>query len=69
MKNPLLWLLAISVIAMGVCGTHYLDLASSAFHLTSDPQGRTPALVSGILCLVIATGLLVFGVIAFRKRD
>ena len=69
MKNPLLYLLSFVVLGVGAFGIRYLDLASSAYHLTSDPQGRTPALVSGIFCLVLAAGLLVFGIIAYRRRD
>ena len=68
MKHPLLWLLANSVIAFCVTGFIYLGTVTSTSAFT--PEGaRTPALVSGIVCLCIATGLLVLGIVVFRKKD
>ena len=68
MKHPLLWLLAAAVIAFGICGFIFLGTAASTSALVPK-DARTPALISGILCLVFSVGLLMFGVASFRKRD
>ena len=66
MKHPLLWLLTTAVIAFIIAGFIFLDTASSYSTFVAQ---RTPALVSGITCLVIATGLLVLGIFKFGNRD
>ena len=75
MKNPLLWLLGLCVISLYIAGFMFLTTSSSQYYShggTIDrvvTEQRTPALVSGITCLTIGTGLLVLGVFVFRKRD
>lgn len=66
MKHPLLGLLTAAVIAFIIAGFVALDTANSTY---SSAGQRTPALVSGITCLVIATGLLVLGIFRFGNRD
>ena len=68
MKDPLLLLLAAVVIALVIAGFVFLSTATTE-HAFTPQEARTPALVSGITCLTIGTGLLVLGVFMFRKRD
>ena len=68
MKNPLLTLLAVAVIGLLIGGYVFLSTAASERFNTPD-AARTPSLVAGILCLGLATGLLVLGLLVFRKRE
>jgi len=68
MKNPLLWLLSVAVIALGVAGIVYLGTATGNSSLIPK-EARTAATISGVTCLSLATLLLLFGVFQFRKRD
>ncbi|MBA3311959.1 MAG: hypothetical protein M3552_07015 [Planctomycetota bacterium] len=70
LKNPLLWLTVAAIIVFGVAGMNHLGTATSNSANVKD-EVRTPALISGITCVTIASGLLVFGIISFRgpKND
>ena len=68
MKNPMVWLIAVAVVGLGIAGISFLANASSGSTLIAE-QSRTPSLVAGISCLVLATGVLVLGAVMFRKRD
>lgn len=67
MKHPLHWLLSVVVIALLSAGFVYLSTATgSSSAIPSD--ARTPALVSGLTCLSLASGLLVLGFVLMRNR-
>ena len=66
MKHPLLWLTSVCVIALFIAGFVSLHTATDQYSITTQ---RTPALVSGITCLVIGSGLLVLGIFKFRDND
>ena len=73
-KTPLLSLLIVAVIVLGIAGCVFLAYASGLLKaldmVRETPQGTvTPALVAGITCLTLSTGLLVLGLFMFRKRD
>jgi hypothetical protein len=65
-KNPLGWLIVVVVLGLGIAGIVFLGGAVE--NHTPDPA-RTPSLVGGIVCLFLSVGLLVFGVVMFRKRE
>ncbi len=65
LKNPLLWLTVAAIIAFGVAGMIHFGTATSNSSLAKD-EARTPALIAGITCVTMATGLLVFGIVSFR---
>ena len=67
MRNPMLWLVAVAVLALGIRGFVFLDDAAGTRPLVE--SARTFGFVAGITCLVIAVGLLVFGMFVFRRRD
>ena len=67
MKNPLLLLLALVVVALMIAGFVFLSHASSPTGFIK--ESRQPALISGMTCLGLGTGLLVLGIFQFRKRD
>lgn len=68
MKRPLTWLLVLVVLALEAAGLAFLGTATSDSNFLPR-EGRTSAMVAGISCLVIGSGLLVFGVCASRKQD
>ena len=68
MKHPLLPLIVIAVVGLGIAGVVFINSAASSSSQVV-AESRTPALVGGITCLVIATGLLVLGLFMFRKTD
>ncbi len=68
MKNPLLLLLALVVAALIIAGFVFLTNASGSSGLIQQ-EARQPALISGMTCLFLGTGLLVLGIFQFRKRD
>lgn len=68
MKHLLFVLVTIAVIALGIAGIYFIAEAGSSSHSVT-PEARTPNLVGGLTCLVLATGLLGFGVFALQKRD
>jgi hypothetical protein len=67
MKNQLLPVLIVAVVALGIAGFVFLNTASTEANIVK--ESRIPSLVSGIACLVLATGLLVFGLFVSRRRD
>lgn len=69
MKNhPLLPLVALAVFALVAAGVVFMSNAASSSSSIS-PDSRTPALVGGITCLLIATGLLLTGLFLFRPKQ
>lgn len=72
MKTPMFALIIFAVVGLGIAGIVFLGNAVSAYN---EPFGRhdvlTPAFIAGIICLVIATGILILGVVLamFQKRD
>jgi len=68
MKKPLFVLVAAAVVGLGIAGITFLATASSTNAMVAE-QSRTPSLVAGITCLVLATGILVFGVTVLQRRD
>ena len=69
MKNTMLWLVVISVVALGIAGVKFLCTASAASSFNVAAEARMPSLVAGITCLVFAVGLLTLGVFGFRKDE
>jgi cell division protein FtsW (lipid II flippase) len=67
MKHPLLWPVILTVITLYIAGLVFLDRSSSNINVVT--EDRKPALVSGITCLTLGSGLLVLGIFMFRKRD
>ncbi len=65
LKNPLLWLTVAAIIAFGVGGMIHFGRATSNSANVKD-EARTPALIAGMTCVTMVTGLLVFGIISFR---
>lgn len=66
MKPPLLSLVSVAVIALYVRGFVSLSTAADTF---TQSEARTPALVSGVVCVSIGTGLLVLAMWLSRKQD
>jgi hypothetical protein len=56
----------VAVLGLGIAGIVFFSFAVETM---ARPETRTPALVAGITCLVLATGILVLGVFSFRKRE
>jgi hypothetical protein len=67
MKYVLLWVFVGAVVVLGIAGIIFLAGASEARLMIT--EARTASLVAGITCLVLASGLLVLGVFAFRKAN
>jgi len=69
MKNlhPIFWLIAVAVVVFGVAGIVFFGDATTPMSGADEAQKR--ALVAGITCLVLATGLLCLGAFMFRKRE
>ena len=65
--NQLSWLIAVAVVALGIAGISFIGEAGSSSHAMI-LEARTPNLVGGITCLVLATGILGLGVFILRKR-
>lgn len=68
MNHPLLWLIVLMVVGLAIAGIVFLNSAASS-HPGVQDASRTPALVGGITCLVIATGLLMLGLFMFRQKQ
>jgi hypothetical protein len=74
-KNPVLWLIAVAVWALGLVGILFLSSASGPPMIPAGGSellaavGRRNNLIAGITCLVLATGILIVAVFAFRKRE
>lgn len=66
MKNPMPYLLSILVIGLMIAGFIYLD---SATHHSTGEAVRKSSLIAGITCISLSTGLVVLGVLVFRKKD
>jgi uncharacterized membrane protein len=69
MKNPLVWISTITAAGFIIAGITYFSKATDPADHIGVAAARTPALVAGVTCLVLATGLLVAALFAFRKRD
>jgi hypothetical protein len=70
MKNqyPIFWLIAVAVVVLGIAGiSFFVNATTPAVGEWAGAQTR--ALVAGITCLVLATGLLCLGAFMFRKHD
>lgn len=67
MKNPMVTLLSLAVVFLYIVAALSLSNATSVYTLSE--AARDSSLIVGVTSLVLATGLLVFGVIIFRKRD
>ena len=65
MKNPAFILIALAVVVLGAAGIWFLASATGSFTVE---DARTPALVSGIVCLSLATGLLLLAAIVGRTH-
>jgi hypothetical protein len=74
-KNPVLGLIVVAVVALGIMGISFLCSASGSPMIPAGSsellaaEGRRNNLIAGIACLVLATGILVVAVFAFRKRE
>ena len=70
MKILMFCLIALAVVGLGIAGIVFLVEANHNFKFFRG-EVLTPALVAGIICLVLATGILVLGVFLamFQKRD
>jgi O-antigen/teichoic acid export membrane protein len=70
-KNPMHWLIVFVVVVLLIAGISFLISALVMYNAQFRPDVLTPALIAGIICLILATGLLVFGVVVsmFQKRD
>lgn len=66
MKPPLSWLLSAAVIALFIRG--FVSISTSTDTYTQS-EARTPALIAGIACVGVGTGLLVLGIWVSRKHD
>ena len=66
MKPPVFYLVSIAVIALYIRG--FISISTSADTFTQ-AEARTPALVSGVVCVSIGTGLLVVAMWLSRKQD
>lgn len=66
MKNPMALLLAVAVLGLGIAGIVFFE---RSMNRDTWPDARTPALVAGIICESLATGLLVVGLCLFRRRE
>ncbi len=62
------WLVSVAVVGLGIAGINFLANASSSSTLIAE-SSRTPSLVAGLTCLGLATGILVLGIVMFRKRN
>ena len=67
MNRPLHSLLCLAVIAFIIAGFVFLHQATTRYHVPDSV--RTPSTVAGVACLTLGTGLLVLGVLIYRKRD
>ena len=67
MKNPMVTLLSLAVIFLYIVAALSLSNATSVYSMSQD--ARSSSLIAGVTGLILATGLLVFGVIMFRKRE
>ena len=68
MKDPLLKIASAAVIVLLLAGIYFLAYATRIFGYIAVDSVK-PALVSGITCLVIGAGLLVFAVLTLRNHD
>ena len=68
MKHPIYWLLSLVVIGLIIAGIAFLSEATGHY---VEATARTPALIAGITCLGMGSGLLVLGIgiQLFGKRD
>lgn len=68
MKHPLLPLVVVVVLALMIAAFSFLHTAAGATSFIPT-DARQPALIAGISCLVLAVGVLVFGMITYRKVE
>jgi hypothetical protein len=66
MKNQVFLLITVGAIALGIAGIWFLYFAVSEY---TRETARTPALISGITCLVLATGMVGLAVYYSRRQD
>lgn len=69
MKTPMTWLLIATVVFLFVIAYFTLNTATSASSLITAPAARTPSLIAGITSLLVGSGLVVFGIVFFSKRE
>ena len=66
MNSAMFWLIAVVVVGFGIAGFSFIATAAATF---TETEARTPATIGGVTCLVLATGILIAAVFAFRNRQ